>query len=145
MNAIVCNTLSGAVSEYTRFNFQSITPTHGGSAAGLYEFGGDTDDGLPIVSGIRLPSTLRENTLKQAIEMIYVSAIGGGCMSLTVHGANHSWPYSFPLRTSGQTRCPVGRGIRENYLGFSLANPAGQAFTLDRVEVLNVKSKTRRV
>lgn len=145
MNAIVCNTLSGAVSEYTRFNFQSITPTHGGSAAGLFAFGGDTDDGLPIVSGIRLPSTLRETTLKQAIEMVYLSMRGAGSACLTVHGATQSWNYSFPLRPSGQTRCPVGRGIRENYLGFGLSNPAGQAFTLDRVEVLNVTSKTRRV
>lgn len=62
-----------------------------------------------------------------------------------MHGARHSWAYSFPLRPSGQTRCQVGRGIRENYLGFSLGNPAGQAFSLDRVEILNLASKTRRV
>ncbi|MBO9679572.1 MAG: hypothetical protein J7556_15120 [Acidovorax sp.] len=145
MNTIVCNTLTGAVSEYTRFAFQSITPTHGGSASGLFEFGGDTDDGLPIVSSIRLPSTLRETTLKQAIEMVYLSVRGAGTARFTVHGSVQSWGYAFPLRSSGQTRCPVGRGIRENYLGFGLSNPAGQPFTLDRVEVLNVTSKTRRV
>jgi hypothetical protein len=39
----------------------------------------------------------------------------------------------------------VGKGIRENYLGFGLSTPDGQAFTLDRVEVMSVKSKTRRV
>ena len=145
MTAIVCNTLTGAVSEYTGHAFQSITPTHAGSAAGLFAFGGGTDDGAPIVSDIRLPSTLRETTLKQAIEMVYLSVSGGGCMRLTVHGAKQSWSYQFPLRLSGQTRCPVGRGIRENYLGFSLGNPAGQAFSLDRIEVLNRPSKTRRV
>lgn len=145
MTAIVCNTLLGAVTEYTGHAFQSITPTHAGSSAGLFEFGGDTDDGALIVSDIRLPSTLRETTLKQAIEMVYVSAVGSGCMRFTVHGARHSWAYSFPLRPSGQTRCQPGRGIRENYLGFSLSNPAGQAFSLDRVEILNIASKTRRV
>ena len=145
MNTIVCNTLTGAVSEYTRFAFQSITPTHGGSATGLFELGGDTDDGLPIVSTIRLPSTLRETTLKQAIEMVYVSMRGTGSARFTVHGATQAWDYAFTLRPSGQTRCQVGRGIRENYLGFGISNPAGQAFTLDRVEVLNVTSKTRRV
>lgn len=145
MNTIVCNTLLGAVTEYTGFAFQSITPTHAGSAEGLFTLGGDTDQGDPIVSVVRLPSTLRETTLKQAIEMVYVSAIGTGCMRFTVHGAKQSWCYTFPLKSSGQTRCPVGRGIRENYLGFSLSNPAGQAFSLDRVEVLNIASKTRRV
>lgn len=145
MNAIICNTLTGAVSEYTRHEFQAITPTHGGSATGLYAFGGDTDVGLPIVSEIRLPATLRESTLKQSIQMVYLSMQGDGAAMFTAHGAQQSWGYTFPLRPSGQTRCPVGRGIRENYLGFSLSNPAGQAFTLDRVEVLTSASNNRRV
>lgn len=143
---IVLNTLTGAVSEYTRHAFHSLTPTHAGAATGLYEFGGDTDDGLPIVSSIRLPATLRESTLKKHLSMVYVSMQGQGEAQLTVHGPGATqWDYGFPLRTSGQTRCAVGRGIRENYLGFGLGNPDGQAFTLDRVEVLVHESKNRRV
>ena len=145
MNTLVCNTLTGAVSEYMRFAFHGITPTHGGSAMGLYEFGGDDDDGLPIVSSIRLPATLRESTLKKCIGMVYLSMQGQGSAQLTVFGKTQDWAYPFPLRDSGQTRCPVGRGIRENYLGFGLSNPAGQHFTLDRIEVLAHASKTRRV
>lgn len=143
---LVTNTLTGAVSEYTRHDFQSITPTHGGSATGLYALGGDTDAGLPIQSALRLPVTLRENTLKQQIAMVYLSMQGQGEAEFTVFGSSaQAWSYPFPLRDSGQTRCPVGKGIRENYLGFGLSNPTGQAFTLDRVEVLSIKSKTRRV
>ena len=145
MNAIVCNTLTGAVSEYTRHEFQSVTPTHAGSATGLYEFGGDTDDGLPIVASIRLPATLRDSTLKKHLSMAYLSMTGEGDAQFTVFGKIQDWVYAFPLRDSGQTRCPVGRGIRENYLGFGLSNPAGQAFALDRVEVLVAESKTRRI
>lgn len=145
MNTIVCNTLNGAVSEYTRHDFQSITPTHAGSATGLYAFGGDTDDGLPIVSEIRLPPTLRESTLKKHLDMVYLSMTGGGNAQLTVFGKTENWTYQFPLRDSGQTRCKPGGGIRENYLGFGLATPQGQAFTLDRVEVLLLESKNRRV
>ena len=146
MPMIVINTLTGAVSEYTRHDFQSITPTHGGSATGLYAFGGDSDAGLPIQSSLRLPITLRENTLKQQIAMVYLSMQGEGEAEFTVFGSSaQAWSYPFPLRDSGQTRCPVGKGIRENYLGFGLSNPTGQAFTLDRVEVLSIKSKTRRV
>lgn len=145
MNTIVCNTLTGAVSEYTRHGFQSITPTHGGSASGLFAFGGDTDNGLPIVASLRLPPTLRESTLKKLIAMVYLSMRGSCNAIFTVHGAQQEWSYSFPLRQSGQTRCPVGRGIRENYLGFGLSTPAGQPFTLDRIEVLNHESKNRRI
>lgn len=145
MNTIVCNTLSGAVSEYSRFGFHGITPTHGGSATGLYAFGGDTDDGAPITAELRLPSLLRESTLKKQLVMVYLSMLGGGSAELTVFGSAGQWPYEFPLRDSGQTRCKPGSGIRENYLGFGLTTPQGQAFTLDRVEVLLHESKTRRV
>lgn len=145
MNTITLNTLTGAVSEYTGFGFQSITPTHAGSATGLYAFGGDLDVDLPIVADIGLPATLRDSTLKQAISMVYLSMRGEGSAVFTVQGAQQNWDYTFALRASGQTRCPVGRGIRENYLGFGLSTPGGQAFTLDRVEVLTAQSKTRRV
>lgn len=145
MNTITLNTLTGAVSEYTGFGFQSITPTHAGSATGLFAFGGDLDVDQPIVADIGLPATLRESTLKQAISMVYLSMHGEGSAVFTVQGAQHNWDYTFALRASDQTRCPVGRGIRENYLGFGLSTPGGQAFTLDRVEVLTAQSKTRRV
>lgn len=145
MTAIVCNTLTGAVSEHTRHAFQSVTPTHAGSASGLYAFGGDTDDGLPIVADIRLPPTLRGSTLKKHLAMVYLSMTGTGNAQLTVFGKTQDWTYQFPLRDSGQTRCKPGGGIRENYLGFGLSNPQGQAFTLDRVEVLLLESKNRRV
>lgn len=146
MNAIVLNTLTGAVSEYTRHEFQSITPTHAGAATGLYAFGSDLDVDLPILATIRLPATLRESTLKKRIDMAYLSMRGEGCAQFSVLGPDDfPWDYQFPLRSSGQTRCQVGKGIRENYLGFALSNPAGQAFTLDRIEILTLESKTRRV
>lgn len=146
MNTIICNTLSGAVSEYTRHAFDSVSATHCAGVDGLFAFGGDTDAGLPITTQLRLPATLRENTLKQHIAMVYLSMQGEGEAQFTVFGAGaQAWSYKFPLRGSGQTRCPVGKGIRENYLGFGLSTPNGQAFTLDRVEVMSVKSKTRRV
>lgn len=146
MNTINLNTLTGAVSEYTRHDFQSITPTHAGSATGLYALNsGDTDAGLPIVADIRLPATLRESTLKKHISMVYLSMSGAGDARLTILGSAQQWDYDFPLRPSGETRCKPGRGIRENYLGFGLSNPAGQPFTLDRVEVMAEASKNRRV
>ncbi|MDR0215897.1 MAG: hypothetical protein LBJ15_18140 [Comamonas sp.] len=145
MNTIVCNTLNGAVSEYTRHHFHSVTASHGGGVDGLFAFGGDTDAGLPITAELRMPVTLRENTLKQLIAMVYVSMQGEGSAEFTVFGPSQSWSYPFALRPSGQTRCQPGKGIRENYLGFGLSTPDGQDFTLDRVEILSVKSKTRRV
>lgn len=147
MNTIVCNTINGAVSEYTRHTFQSLTPTHAGDATGLFALGGDTDNGQRIVAEIRLPSTLRDqNTLKKHLGMVYVSIKGFGCMCLTVYGEPPvAWRYDFALRKDGQTRCPVGKGIRQSYMGFGLSNPAGQMFRLDRMEALDLQSLQRRV
>lgn len=144
MKTIVCNTITGAVSEYTRHTFQSLTPTHGGSASGLFALDGDTDDGLPIVAEINLPATLRDDTLKAAMEVVYLSMHGDGSAELIVFGNTESWSYPFYLRESGQTRCKVGRGIKENYLGIGIQTPDGQAFRLDRAEVRFNKSKNRR-
>lgn len=142
---IILNTLSRAVSEYSDQGFQSITHTHAGSVMGLYEFGGDLDVDRPIVADVRLPATLRDSTLKKHIRAIYVSVEGSGCMQVQVAGKTQRWHYQMPVRSSGQSRCIVGKGIRENYLGFGLSNPQGQAFTIDRIEVLEAASKTRRV
>lgn len=144
MTAIVFNTLAGAVTEYD-WEFQSITPTHAGDAGGLFLLGGDTDAGLPIVAEIRTPVPLRETTLKKAMELIYFSVKSAGQCQGLVFGENESWRYNFPVRASGQSRCKVGRGIRENYLGFGFSNPDGQAFTIDRIEVLMHESKSRRI
>lgn len=145
MTAIVMNTLSGAVSEYSRFGFHSITPTHGGSAAGLFVFGGDVDVDLPIVSLVKMPVMLRESTLKKSMDTIYFSMKGSGDFQASVFGESQSWSYSFQGRPAGQTRCVIGRGIRENYLGFGFSNPGGQTFAIDRIEVLMRESKNRRV
>ncbi len=145
MKTIVLNTMNGAVSEYDNFAFHSITPTHGGSATGLFAFGGDLDIDLPIVSDVRTPKKLLSSTLKKYMETVYFSMQGSGTSQLTVFGMNAQWSYSFPVRDSGQSRASPGRGIRENYLGFGYRNPAGDAFRIDRIEVIANTSKTRRV
>ena len=143
MNTIVLNTLAGAVSEYDNFDFHGITPTHGGSATGLFAFGGDMDIDQPIVAQVRTPKPLREDTRKKHVSTLYFSMKGAGNFQATVFGEGAVWNYSFPGQASGQTRCLVGRGIRENYMGFGFSNPTGQQFQLDRIEVLMHASQRR--
>lgn len=145
MNTIVLNTLTGAVSEYDNFDFHGITPTHGGSATGLFAFGGDLDIDQPIVARVRTHTPLREDTYKKYVSALYFSMKGAGDFQATVFGEVQSWNYSFQGQPSGQARCLTGRGIRENYMGFGFSNPAGQAFEIDRIEALMHASNTRRV
>ena len=145
MNTIVMNTMTGAVSEYTGFGFQSITPTHAGSATGLFILGGDADAGLPIVAAVTTGKQLWGGTLKKTAQMVYFSLKGSGTSTMTVTGENASYSYPFPVRDTGQSRCKPGLGIRENYLAFGYSNTDGADFQLDRIEVLVAESKTRRV
>jgi len=145
MNTIVLNTLTGAVSEYTSFAFHAVTPTHAGNATGLFAFGGNLDIDQPIVSDIRTAKRLVSSTLKKHMELVYFAMQGTGASEMTVFGKAGQWSYAFPVRSSGESRAVPGRGIRENYLGFGYRNPAGDAFRIDRIEVLTNESKNRRV
>ena len=145
MNTIVMNTMTGAVSEYTGFGFQSITPTHAGSATGLFALGGDTDAGVPIVATVTTGKQLWGGSLKKTAQMVYFSLKGSGTSTMTVTGENASYSYPFPVRPDGQSRSKPGLGIRENYLAFGYSNTDGAAFQLDRIEVLVAQSKNRRV
>ena len=145
MNAIAFNTMTGAVSEYTGFGFQSITPTHAGSATGLFTLGGDTDAGLPIVATVTTGKQLWGGSLKKTLQMVYFSLKGSGTSTMTVSGESASHSYTFPVRPTGQSRSVPGKGIRENYLAFGYSNTDGADFQLDRIEVLVAESKNRRV
>ena len=144
MNAIALNTMTGAVSEYTGFGFQSITPTHAGSATGLFVLGGDTDAGLPIVANVTTGKQLWGGSLKKTAQMVYFSLKGSGTSTMIVTGENASYSYLFPVRDTGQSRCKPGLGIRENYPDVDYSNTNGANFKLDRIEVLVAESKTRR-
>ena len=147
MNTIVMNTLNGAVTEYSRFAFQSITPNLVGSALGLFALGGDTDAGEPIVGRIDTGARDWGTTQLKQIAAAYFSlrqTSGEAVFSVGVEGGR-SYPYPVVLRGKGVSRAEPGRGIRENFLSFGFEVPDGQAFVLSGIEVDIRSSKTRRV
>ena len=145
MNTIVVNTLTGAVSEYTGFDFHAITPTHTGSAVGLYALGGDFDVATTIVASAVTGKTLMGGSLKKLLDTIFFSLKGSGTSTATVYGEVDSYAYEFDVLATGESKAKPGRGIRENYMAFGYSNTDGAAFQLDRIEALTSQSKTRRV
>ena len=143
-NAIVMNTQTGAVSEHSGFGFQSITPTHAGSATGLFLLGGDTDAGQPIVSVITTGKQQWGSSLKKVAQVVLFAIKGVGTSTMTVTGESASYSYTFPIRSNGQSRSVPGKGIRENYLAYGYSNTDGADFQLDRIEVLVAESTQRR-
>jgi hypothetical protein len=145
MTAIICNTLTGAVSEYSNFDFHAITPTHAGAATGLFAFGGNTDLDSPIVASVTTGKKLRSGSLKKSLELVYLSLKGTGTSTMSVIGESNTYAYPFAVLPAGQSRAVPGKGIRENYLAFRYSNTDGAPFQLDRIEVLVNESKNRRI
>lgn len=143
-NAIIMNTLTGAVTEYTGFGFQSVTPTHAGSATGLFALGGNTDTGLPIIGAITTGKQQFGGSLKKVPQVVFFALKGSGTSTMTVTGEAVSYAYTFPVRANGESRSVPGKGIRENYLAFGYSNTDGADFQLDRMEVLIAESINRR-
>ena len=145
MNTIVMNTMTGAVSEYSAFDFQSITPTHAGSATGRFLLGGALDIDAPISARIQTGKIHWGTSLKKFLKKIFFGLKGEGTFTAHVGGENDDYEYDFPAIESGESRAQPGRGIRETYLSFGLSNTDGQEFQLDNIEVEETTSTTRRV
>lgn len=145
MTAIVLNTLTGAVSEYSGFDFHAVTPTHAGSLLGLYLLGGNLDLTAKIVANVVTGKTLVSASLKKFLDPIYFSLKGSGTSTLAVYGETASYTYTFGVSATGESRAVPGRGIRENYMAFGYSNTDGAAFRLDRVEVPFKTSSSRRI
>lgn len=144
-NAIVMNTLTGAVSEYENFAFQSVTPTHAGAATGLFLLGGDLDIDQPIIGSIQTGKTLIDESRKKYVEAVHFAMTGTGSGAMVVAGQASTYSYSFQIRPAGVSRAKPGRGIRENYLSFGLEKSDGGDFQLDRIEVQIAASINRKV
>lgn len=140
MNTIVMNTLTGAVSEYTDFNFHAVTPDYAGSAVGLYALGGNLDVLSLIVAEVKTGKTQWGDSHKTQLDGVYFALPECGTAGrLTVN----EFSYDFTCRTSGESRGVPGKGIRENYLAFGFKNPDGAYFKLDKIEVRDVRSARR--
>jgi hypothetical protein len=144
MNTITLNTFTGAVTEYDNFPFDSVTPTHAGSAQGMYEFGGDTDAGQPIAARVVMGKTLQSATSKKYVDVIFYAVKGVGQATGVILGEKATYSYNMQLEKNRLSRCKPGRGIRENYMAFGFENQLGRMFELDSVEVLLTPSTTRR-
>jgi hypothetical protein len=144
MSAIVCNTLTGAVSEYTNFAFHGITPTHAGSATGLFLLGGDTDLAELIVSRVQTGQTAWKSGMKKTPGTCFFGLQSEGDFEMFVHDGDNEWSYQFTAPGDGSARASPGRGLRSNYFSFGLSNADGQAFELDYIHAELFDSKTRR-
>lgn len=144
MTTICLNTLRGAVTEYSGFAFQSITPTHAGDAVGLYLLGGNLDGTANIAASITTAKVQIGKNRRTHLDGIFASMKGAGTATVTVIGEDVSYDYTMTVMSDGVSRLKPGRGFRENYVAFGFANVLGADFQLDQLEILTAPSTNRR-
>lgn len=138
------NVKTGAVTHYTSFPFDNIlrfgSRFFGVRADGIYELIGDTDDGDPIQARITTFYTDFSSANLKRVPWVYLVGRLGGSLDVTVEPAG-STAYAYPTAGAytGQAlthRARVGRGLKGTRYSFSLTNPEGVRFEVDRMEAI---------
>lgn len=143
MTTIVMNTKTGAVTEHDH-PLAQVTANFGASLSGLFSMGGNTDGGNSINASIATPRAIqKDSTQRNLVSDAYLAMDGAGRGVFTVIGKSVQWPYPFTVMATGVSRVPLGRGIRENNLGFKYQNAGGADFSIDRIEVRSYKAQRR--
>lgn len=135
----VLNTTTRAPSEYRGFNFDSLVTwqgrTFGAGAGGIFELGGDSDDGDPIQAFIRTGlSDFGSGKLKRVPDL-YLGYAGNGDVVLKVIITSETGEKSEewyrqamkPAESVREGRLQIARGLKSRYWQFELCNTAGAA------------------
>lgn len=143
--AWVINTETKGLSEYTNFEFNSMTEIngkfYGANSSGIYELAGDDDDGTDIRAIIRTGLSDFGISRKKRVSDVYIGHTSTGQLVLKViynqdNEKREAW-YRVSEKPDAHdtTRFKVGKGAKARYWGFELANEDGADFNLDQIEL----------
>lgn len=142
MTALVFHSSTLGVTEYDA-SFAGLTEDFECTVSGLYRVGGANDAGTTFVSRFTVGLNADNQSMKRVPITAHITAESAGKMSCTVATVASSYSYAEEFKTGNIRRFRFGRGIRDNYLGFSFYNPDGVAFRVDRLE-LNIQNSVQR-
>ncbi len=140
------NTKLRATTQYQNFCFPSMVRFGekylGASGDGLFELGGDDDDGVDIDAGFKLVDTDFGIENYKKLRVMYFGLEATGNLTITiVADENATRTYDIPKKESGlqqRVRVPVGRDIYGRYLSFEVNNKKGCDFSVDSITALPV-------
>lgn len=141
------NTMSGAVTEYERYGYNSFGKFGhkylGASESGLYELNGETDNGQAIAASIKTGLMQMAGTHFTQFANAYLGLRGDGEFILRVEdGEGNSYDYTVTADPVASTKVTLGKGLKARYFSFELISD-GADFDLDSIEFLPLMSKRR--
>jgi hypothetical protein len=141
------NTRTGAVTEYTNYEFNSFAQLGrtflAASEDGLYALDGDDDAGDDIIADIKSGLFQMGGSRFTSFKAAYLGMRGEGEFFLKlVEGDGVSRTYRVVGQTMETTKVWLGKGLRSRYYSFELVS-TGQDFDLDSIEFIPVVSQRR--
>lgn len=141
------NTRTRSVTQYSNwaFNgFANVGHKYLGSASdGLYEIGGNTDNGTNIVARIKGGFAQFAGSHLASLKAVYLGMRGTGQLVMNIETADgRTYTYQTVQQNMNTTRIRVGKGLRARYYSFELVT-AGQDFDLDSVEFIPLAAQRR--
>lgn len=132
-----------AVSHYTSYPFTQIIRHnniyYGVAMDGLYQLGGDTDDGAAIPWAIKTGLDDFKNKQLKRISSLYVNGrIATGVTVDVVVGEAEEDVYTYTTvrgRNAQNHNVPVGKGLRSRYYGLGIRDAAGRNSEIDGIEL----------
>jgi hypothetical protein len=129
---------------YTNFPFTQIVrfgaKHYGVGLDGLYELGGETDNGAPIAWNFRTGESDLDSPQKKRVLAAYLAGRLGPQAVITSHmgeraGGTTAYSYTSPRTSAAQNhRQKFGRGAKEIYFGLEVADASGGALFLEGLE-----------
>lgn len=145
--AWVVNTETRAATQYENYPFNSFAAAGGryfaADADGIYELGGDTDDGDAIRARFRIGLSNLGTGKEKRMPAMYWGYRASGSLVLKVISTEvtgekvENW-YALRPRGDGaprEGRTQIGRGIKSVFWDFEVANIKGADFELDSLEL----------
>lgn len=149
MTTWAINTRTGAVTEYTNYEFNSFAKFGNkylaASSDGLYELLGNNDDGTNIIAKMKTGFAQFAGSHLCHFKAIYLGVRNGGTYYLRIETAEGTTTtYQLEAEDMKTTRIQVGKGLRARYFAFELETVDGQDFDLESIEFVPLVVQRRR-
>ncbi|MCP4257959.1 MAG: hypothetical protein GY774_10590 [Planctomycetes bacterium] len=149
---VVTNARNFAISNYAAFAFNSMAKFNGkylfADTGGIYEAGGNNDDGTQIDASYKTGITNINETEEQKLRDAYLNFRADGDIQLfSVGDEEVSRAYNITNSTDDaihERRVKFERGIRENYFNFGISNMNGSSFEIKTAKILTEPIRKRR-
>lgn len=131
------NLETGATSEYTKYNFNSLSDGIGASSTGIYDLAGSTDNGANIEVLLELGKSDFGKIAFKRVTDSYLGVSSDGNLKLTVTTESGTESYTLSPSTSLETvKSNLARGHKGRWWSIKVENVDGSSIELESVEVL---------